>query len=194
MRRFLMLSATLVGICFVSFQVSAKVKIEDIEFDDSVTVSGKKLVLNGVGLRTVERFGFKIKVYVGALYLEKKSKDSDDIIVSEPPKQIVLQFVRSVDRDDLVNAFSKGYENGCVIDCANQKEQFAQLKKELVSVRNGNKMIVTTESDNLELEFTGPYAKKVKLKNVALAKNTISIFVNKKAPPTQEFRSGLLGE
>ena len=167
-------------------------ELNGVKMDETTKVGEKELVLNGMGLRKVHRFGIPVKVYVGGLYLEAKSTDSDAILASEGVKQVVMEFVRSVDRKSLVNAYKEGYEKNCQIEC-DKKELFTDVKKLVVGVRKKNRVIFTFEKDQMTMESTGPNAKKGTVKSTAVSKNMLAIFINKKAPPTKEFRAGLLG-
>jgi|SRR6478609_7690395 len=71
---------------------------EGVSMPDEVTVEGAKLVLNGMGLR--EATVFNVNVYVAGLYLLKKSSDGEKIAAAEEPKQIRIQFVRNVSKND----------------------------------------------------------------------------------------------
>jgi len=61
-----------------------------------------------MGLR--EATIFNVKVYVAGLYVEKKSQNADELIRSEQVKRLDLHFVRDVDRDDVVEAWVKGFK------------------------------------------------------------------------------------
>src|SRR5262245_65111893 len=78
-------------------------KMGDVVLPDSISVHGKQLVLNGMGLR--EATMLKVDVYVAGLYLETRSSDPAQILQSNQTKRIVLRFVRDVDRKDVVKAW-----------------------------------------------------------------------------------------
>ena len=168
-------------------------ELKGVKMPDSITVDGHQLVLNGMGMRYVTKFGLDINVYVGALYLEKKSKDSDAILRSNEIKRLIMHFVLSVDREPLLNGFEDGYENGCFVACDKEKEQFAKFSPDVVEVRKDNEYVLTFYKDKLEFKATGPYAKKATINDAALSRNFLSIFINKKDPPGKKFREGLLG-
>ncbi len=176
----------------VSLSVHAG-ELKGVKMPDTITVDGHQLALNGMGMRYVTKFGLHINVYVGALYLEKKSKDSDAILRSDEIKRLVMHFVLSVDRYPLLNGFEEGYENGCFVECARAHEQFAKFSPDVVEVRKDNEYIITFYKDQVAFEATGPYAKKAVIADAALSRNLLSVFINKKAPPGKAFRKGLLG-
>jgi hypothetical protein len=53
---------------------------------------------------------FNVKVYVGALYVTEKTKDSNAIVQAEAPKAVHMQFVRDVERGKVMDAFKEGFE------------------------------------------------------------------------------------
>src|SRR5438445_8793787 len=76
--------------------------IERVTFPDTVTVGGRTLLLNGMGLR--QKLFFNL--YVGALYLENKSDDDSAILGADAPKRLVLHFLyREVSREKLARSF-----------------------------------------------------------------------------------------
>ncbi|MFW5739394.1 MAG: chalcone isomerase family protein, partial [Myxococcota bacterium] len=79
-----------------------------VTMPNTKTVAGKNLVLNGMGLR--EATVFNVDVYAAGLYLESKSKDGKAIAASNQTKQLVLHFVRDVDRSDIVGAWNEGFK------------------------------------------------------------------------------------
>ena len=58
----------------------------DVTMPDSVNIKSKDLVLNGMGTRKAT--WLKVKVYVGGLYLSKKTTDADDILSQPYPKYL----------------------------------------------------------------------------------------------------------
>ncbi len=166
---------------------------KDVTMPDSLTVDGHTLVLNGMGMRFVVKFGLDINVYVGALYLEKKSTDSDAILNSDGVKRLVMHYVRSVDRDPILDAFHSAYDNSCFVACDKKEDQFAKFAPYIVEVRKGNECVLTFYKDKVEVDTNGPYGKKATITDAALSRNLLSVFINKKSPPGKKFREGLLG-
>ena len=75
--------------------------------DETSTESGQLLVLNGAGLR--EKFW--VDVYVGSLYLPKKSSDVGEILIQPGPWRIQLDFVyKEVAQQKLVDSWREGFE------------------------------------------------------------------------------------
>jgi hypothetical protein len=67
---------------------------------DTLTVAGKTLKLNGMGLRKKAVF----KVYVGGLYLEAPNANAAAILAADAPKALTMHFLRSIEKQKLVDA------------------------------------------------------------------------------------------
>jgi Chalcone isomerase-like len=91
-----------------------------VKMPDSVTVEGKTLKLNGIGLRKKVVF----KVYVAGLYLENSSKDPAAVISSDQVKSMRLSILRSLKGSQITEAIVEGFEK-------NSKAQMGALKARL---------------------------------------------------------------
>ena len=76
---------------------------------NEVTVGGRTLSLNGMAIRTATVF--KIDVYVAGLYLEQKTSLAAEILRLEQPIRIHMEYVRSVDRKDIAQAWIESFED-----------------------------------------------------------------------------------
>lgn len=75
--------------------------------DEIKAADGQKLVLNGIGLR--EKFW--VDVYVGSLYLPRKSENVAEILSAPGPWRIQLDFVyKEVSSEKLLEAWREGFE------------------------------------------------------------------------------------
>merc|ERR1712065_33437 len=80
-----------------------------VTMPSTLQVAGKKLVLNGIGMR--EATIFSVDVYVAGLYLEKKSSDAKAILSANQVKRVHMVFKRDVGRDEMIDALNKAFEN-----------------------------------------------------------------------------------
>ncbi|MCB4204315.1 chalcone isomerase family protein [Deferribacterales bacterium Es71-Z0220] len=86
--------------------------VEGVNIPDSYSFNGKDLVLNGTGLRKK----FFVKVYVGALYLENKTKDVGSVM-SMDSKVIKMHFLyKKVGAEKMREAFVEGFEDNGIKD------------------------------------------------------------------------------
>ncbi len=79
------------------------------EVPDTVTIEGKKLVLNGAGVR--RKFGL-VKVYAGALFLTNKSSDAEKILDADEPMMIRMHCIRAgVSPQKLIDSWNESFAN-----------------------------------------------------------------------------------
>src|SRR5436853_992568 len=95
-------------------------EVAGVKMADTVTVEGKTLKLNGMGLRKKVVF----KVYVAGLYLEAPSKDPSAILTSDQIKSMRLWILRSLKGSQITEAIVEGFEK-------NSKAQMGALKARL---------------------------------------------------------------
>lgn len=82
----------------------AAVDVAGVKFDDTVTVSGQQLKLNGAGVRTKVIF----KVYAAGLYLTEKKTTVPDVLAAPGPRRVAITMLREVSSDDFGKAFTDG--------------------------------------------------------------------------------------
>jgi hypothetical protein len=87
--------------------LAAAAEVEGVRLADRVRIAegGPELLLNGAGLRT--RFFFR--VYVGALYLGRKTAVAAEVIGDPGPKRIVLHLLRELSAAQLFEAMDEGF-------------------------------------------------------------------------------------
>src|SRR6266568_3937141 len=95
-------------------------EVAGVKMPDTVTVEGKTLKLNGMGLRKKVVF----KVYVAGLYLESPSKDVAAVLSSDQIKSMRLSILRSLKGSQITEAIVEGFEK-------NSKAQMGALKARL---------------------------------------------------------------
>jgi hypothetical protein len=95
-------------------------EVAGVAVPGTLQVGGRTLQLNGAGLRSK----LFIQVYVGALYLERRSGDAAAILADDAPWAVSLVFRRDVDHDKILEAFVAAFEH-------NSPGQLEQLKPQL---------------------------------------------------------------
>jgi len=82
--------------------------IAGVNVAPTVSAGQKTLTLNGAGVRKAY---LTVKVYVGALYAEKKSVSTDELLKDPGDKLIRMNFVmKKVEKEKIVGAFAEGLE------------------------------------------------------------------------------------
>ncbi len=177
----------LIALLFISSTTYCATR-DGVTLPDSININGEKLLLNGLGTRKAT--WFKVKVYVGGLYLKKKSTNAKIVMQQPFPKFINMHFVRDVDKDKLVGGWNDAYE------AALNKEQLKKLKPLLEKfnatmhdIKEGEEIHLTFLNDGIKVKFANKAEQFIPGKTIAAAIFSVW-FVN---PGDEGLRDGLLG-
>jgi hypothetical protein len=124
-----MIKAPLLAFCLLfCTTLTSAAELAGVFVDDTVkTEAGRQLVLNGAGLR--EKFW--VDVYVGSLFLEKKSSDLAEILSSPGPWRVQLNFIyKEVAQEKLLEGWREGFNK-------NQSEESLRKLQERIDQFNG---------------------------------------------------------
>lgn len=86
---------------------AATVELHGVKIEDTMTVGGVKLELNGYGTRYKGPF----KVYVGDLYTTKKVGSLEELIAAPGPKRLTMTFVREIEAGPFGKLLTRGVED-----------------------------------------------------------------------------------
>jgi hypothetical protein len=78
-----------------------------VKIEDTITVAGTKLQLNGAGTRYKGPF----KVYVGDLYTTKKVGSLEELIAAPGPKRLTMVFLREIEAGPFGKLLTRGVED-----------------------------------------------------------------------------------
>lgn len=99
------LAMALSGIALaLSSATAATLDVSGVKVEDIAIVKGTPLTLNGAGVRYKAVF----KVYVAALYLEKKVTTTEEASALTGKKRISVTMLRDIDANELGKLFTKG--------------------------------------------------------------------------------------
>lgn len=156
---------------------------------EKVNVAAVELLLNGQGIRRGTLFNFK--VYVGSLYLSKKSQDIKEVLGLDLPKQIRMNFLRDVDSDSLNEAWAEGFKAAVP-----QKEReklknfFHAFIKSMDNIRKKEAIILNFLKKGVEVTIANKPP--IIIGNEHFAKALFSIwFINAR---DEDLRDGMLGK
>jgi hypothetical protein len=173
------------SVCLLSATLLAAT-LADVTLPDTITVGGQTLVLNGMGLRSK----LFIKVYVGGLYVEKKTSDAAAIIQSDSTKRVVLHFVYGeVTRQQMLEAFEEGFKGNAPNAPKAEVDQFLAA---IETMKKGEELVVTyTPGTGTTLSLRGK--DKLTLSGLPFAQAVFSVWFGPK-PPTSDLKNGMLGK
>ena len=159
-----------------------------VTLPEAITVDGKALKLNGMGLRTKMVF----KVYVAGLYLEKASDDPNAIIASDQVKRVEMVMLRNLGRGKITEAIENGIEK-------NAKDKVEALKPRLQTfftvvedLKTGDKLTITyTPGQGTKVQNQS--GKNIVIAGKDFADALFSVWLGKE-PADGDLKSGMLGK
>lgn len=181
----------LVAGLFLLFAIPASAgKRAGVNMPDHIQVAGKKLVLNGMGVR--EATIFNVDVYVAGLYLESKSSNAQQIIRDEKVKRIQLHFVRDVDRSDITEAWDEGFKKNAGKNLGALKARIARLNGWMTDIKDGQSLTFTyVPGKGVQVHVNMSY--KGTIPGADFARVFISIWLGPH-PPNKGLKKGMLGK
>ncbi|MDB5883853.1 MAG: putative lipoprotein transrane [Polaromonas sp.] len=99
-------SAALAMLTVSASMLAAPMEVSGIKLADPIDLVSSKLQLNGAGIRYKAIF----KVYVAALYLEKKAATPEEAYAASGAKRISITVLREIDSNELGKSFTKAFE------------------------------------------------------------------------------------
>ncbi|MBI5784258.1 MAG: chalcone isomerase family protein [Rhodocyclales bacterium] len=155
MARFGMTTAVVLAALLFAVPLAQAVEVGGVRIDEQAKVGTTDLLLNGAGIRT--RIFFK--VYVGALYLPKKTNLAVAVIESKEPRRVVLHMLRDLSADQLFGALMDGLKNNHgEAELAKLKpdtDQFENLMRGIGNARTGDVIGIDFSADGIAVAFNG---------------------------------------
>jgi hypothetical protein len=163
-------------------------ELKGVKMDDSITVAGKKLVLNGMALR--KKFIFK--VYVMGLYLPAKEKSAEKILKADTERVGVMHWVRSVGTGKINSGWYEGLEDNTPGYSKELKKKFDKLSAYMDPVKDGDRIVFTyIPSKGTEVKVKGKVKGVIEGKDFADA--LFACWIGKDPGPGKSFKEDLLG-
>jgi hypothetical protein len=160
-----------------------------VSMPDALSIDGKELRLNGMGLREATLLG--IDVYVAGLYLEQRSSDATKIIASESVKHVRLSLLRDVSREDLADQLGQYFRHAAGKDYDKLKARFERMASWLPTLREGDTFSVTYRP-GAGLEVKHGSKSLGTIVGADYARTIFAIWLGDK-PPNQGLKAGMLG-
>lgn len=180
--------AALLALVLALFAAPAGAReLAGVTMPDSVTAAGQTLTLNGMGLRKKAVF----KVYVGGLYLAAPSNDAAAILAADGPKALKMHFLRSVEKEKLVETFREGFGANAPKKAAAQKAGIERLLATVADVKEGSVTTYTyVPGTGTVVNLDGKDVATIEGRD--FAEVLFSLWLGPK-PPSEDLRKGLLG-
>jgi len=163
-------------------------EVAGVNVAPTVSVRQKTLALNGAGIRKK----LFVKVYVGALYTERKVASADELLRDPGEKLVRMQFVhKKVEREKIVEAFAEGLANNTP-DAAGTPDAKAFLSWFTADFFAGDTVDVSIASDGTVSAAHNGKALGT-LRNPGLARGVLRIWFGEK-PADAGLKNGMLGQ
>ncbi len=163
-------------------------ELKGVKMPDAVTVEGKALKLNGMGLRSKAIF----KIYVAGLYVETPSHDPAELINKDEVHQVKMTLLRDLDHEKFAGGFMESFTN-------NSGDKFAAIKVRVEKfcaaipavVKEGESLIITyVPGKGTTLQV--PHGESVTLEGKDFAQALFTVWLGKK-PVDEDLKNGLVG-
>jgi hypothetical protein len=162
--------------------------LQGVKLADTTQVDGQTLPLNGMGLRSK----LMVKVYVAGLYVAPKSSDAEAILKSDAPKRMVLQFLREVSREQMVEAYEEAFAANAPASKSSLAKDIQSLMAAFEPVKAGDQMVFTyVPGKGTEFAINGK--SKVTLAGQPFAQAMFACWIGP-VPPSADFKAGVLGK
>jgi hypothetical protein len=113
-----------------------------VRMPDSVTVQGRQLKLNGMGLRK-KKMIFSVNVYVAGLYAEAPSKNALELVSSDQGKRMTLYMLRDLDKGKITDALREGFEKNSKAQLPVLKGRLDRLSAMIPDAKKGSTIVIT---------------------------------------------------
>lgn len=182
-------SAALLFLLAAATGEAAARECDGISFPEHIQAHGESLTLNGLGLRKATIF--RVKVYVGALYVAHPTADAAAILSSKEPTEIELRFVYHVTAGQLRDAWLEGFEKSAHAQLPQLQSRIAQLNGWMTSVGSGQRMtFLRIPGVGIQYALDGNVKGTIPGDDFATA--FLAIWLGS-SPPNRELKAGLLG-
>jgi hypothetical protein len=160
-----------------------------VSMPDTIEVAGKKLKLNGQGIR--EATLMKVDVYVAGLWVTETSNDGRTLAKKDAPKKLVLHFVRDVDKDKIVDAYKESFKKSAGSKYGELEPKLDKLNSWMSDAKEGQKQVYTyVPGKGLTVEVAGKTKGTIEGNDFTEAFFLIWLGSN---PPNPGLKRGLLG-
>jgi hypothetical protein len=167
---------------------AAAATLAGVTLPDQLEVSGKLLVLNGLGLRKK----LFIKVYVGGLYLPSKESSAARIAADDGVRRMVLHFLFSVSKSQMCDAWQEGLEGNTPNASPEQKANFTALCNAMEDIPSGSELVLTyTPGKGTLVEIADKL--KATLPGKATSDAILATWIGSNPAPGEDFKKAVLG-
>lgn len=120
---------------------AAAAELHGVQMPGVVTVDGRPLKLNGLGVRS--KTFLKIKVYVAGLYLESASNNPEQIIAADSIRRMEMQMTHNAPKDKLLDELLEGFKRNSKDRMPGLMERFKVFTDGIPDLKEGQELWIT---------------------------------------------------
>lgn len=192
MKRFSLSVLTAAALAFSAAMPAQAVEVGGVKLEDSMTVAGKNLVLNGAGIRVKVLF----KVYALGLYLPEKKNTTDAILAQQGPKRFKIVMLRDLSGEEFGDAFLTGINKNLDKEekakFVNQLVKLGDLFQEVGGLKKGDIILGDWNGSNTVFQVNGKTVGSA-LPDAAFYNAILKIWLGA-SPADSSLKPALLGE
>lgn len=168
----------------------AQTTVSGVKVDAKLSAEGQNLVLNGAGVREK----YFMDMYVGALYLTKKSSDANYIVGSNEAMAIKLNIVSGmITSEKMISAVNEGFENATGKKTAPLKAKIDKFKSFFKEKINKGDVFLIVYEPNEGVHVYKNGVKKGTIDGVEFKKALFGIWLGAN-PADDDLKTSMLGK
>ena len=162
-------------------------EIEGVKIPETMKCEGKEVPLSGAGLRTATFL--KVKVFVLAVYAEKKILKGNDGTLAQRPVCFDITYLREFDNEDVDKAWDFQFKESSDHDYPTLKADVETLKSYFGKIKGDKKESLSLIEGTTKIYENGEF--KGVINGGDFQKSFLSLWYGPK-PPTEELQNSLL--
>jgi len=164
-------------------------ELAGVQIPDQITVSGKTLQLNGMGVRKK----LWIKVYVAGFYLENRTSNPEEAVNADEIKRIVMHFkTNKATKKKMDSAWQEGFEGNAPAQVEALQQKIDTFKGFFGNMRKGDVVELTIlPGEGTKISLNGQ--EKGTITGDDFSRALLKIWFGPK-PPSEKLKAGLLGK
>ncbi len=172
---------------FVGF---AQTTVGGVKLDAKITSEGQSLTYNGAGIREK----FFMDLYVGSLYVTKKSSNAKEIVNADDAMSIKLNIVSGmITSEKMIAAVNEGFEKSTNKSTGALKAKIDKFKGFFKEKINKGDVFIITYVPNEGVSVLKNGAKKGTVEGLDFKKALFGIWLGDK-PADDDLKAGMLGK
>ncbi|WP_338410290.1 chalcone isomerase family protein [uncultured Flavobacterium sp.] len=180
---------TLFVVVLSALNLNAQTIVSGVKVDDKLSLEGKDLTLNGAGIR--EKLWMDL--YVGSLYVTKKTTSGQEIVDSKDAVAIKLNITSGmITSSKMINAVNEGFEKSTNKNTAPLKTKIDKFKSFFNDKINKGDVFVIMYNGNESVVYKNG-TKKGSVEGYEFKKAVIGIWLGKTVVD-EDLKAGMLGK